>query len=106
MQDQRAVLRWVQQNIKAFNGDPSRVTIFGESSGGTSVGFHLSSKASAGLFSGAILESPGLTQSKTWEASYTNTIFALSALTAVWSPYLFFQHFFVLVSTLLLFIIL
>lgn len=85
MQDQRAVLQWVKANIKVFGGDPTRVTMFGESSGGSSVGFHLTSPKSAGLFSGAILESPGLTQSRTWEASVTNTQFAASALTSAGS---------------------
>ena len=49
MQDQRAVLQWVRTSIRAFGGDPDRVTVFGESSGGSSVAFHLFSKKSAGL---------------------------------------------------------
>jgi para-nitrobenzyl esterase len=55
--DQQEALRWVQRNIARFGGDPSRVTIFGESAGGLSVHAHLASPGSHGLFQRAIVES-------------------------------------------------
>ncbi|CAH1981745.1 unnamed protein product [Acanthoscelides obtectus] len=55
--DQNIALKWVQQNIEAFGGDPKKVTLMGHSSGAVSVTFHMLSKQSAGLFSGAIAES-------------------------------------------------
>ncbi|KAI8498415.1 hypothetical protein Bbelb_236170 [Branchiostoma belcheri] len=55
--DQVLALKWVQNNIAAFGGDPQKVTLFGESSGGTSVAFHLLSPGSSGLFLRAILQS-------------------------------------------------
>ena len=55
--DQVAVLQWVRRNIAAFGGDADRVTIFGESAGAFSVGFHLASPMSRGLFHRAIMES-------------------------------------------------
>jgi para-nitrobenzyl esterase len=55
--DQQLALHWVQRNIAAFGGDPHNVTLFGESAGGESVGAHLVSPGSAGLFQRAIVES-------------------------------------------------
>lgn len=52
--DQQQALRWIQENISAFGGDPDNVTIFGESAGGGSVTCHLIAKGSEGLFRRAI----------------------------------------------------
>lgn len=50
LQDQQAALRWVQSNVAAFGGDPHKVTIFGESAGGSSVCDQIASPTAAGLF--------------------------------------------------------
>jgi para-nitrobenzyl esterase len=55
--DQIAALEWVQQNIEAFGGDPSRVTIFGQSAGGESILIHLANPQTKGLYQQAIVES-------------------------------------------------
>jgi para-nitrobenzyl esterase len=57
LMDQQAALRWVQDNVGPFGGDPGNVTIAGQSSGGLSVLAHMISRGSAGLFHRAILQS-------------------------------------------------
>lgn len=57
LKDVLLALRWVQQNIAAFGGDPARVTVFGESAGGGLVTTLLATPSAAGLFHRAIAES-------------------------------------------------
>jgi para-nitrobenzyl esterase len=59
IQDQVAGLRWIKDNIAQFGGDPSCVTIFGESAGGISVSMLTVVPAAKGLFHRAISESGG-----------------------------------------------
>lgn len=57
--DMIAALKWIQQNIAAFGGDPKNVTIFGFSAGGVSVHSLLTIPAAKGLFHKAIIHSGG-----------------------------------------------
>lgn len=62
LEDQRAAMRWVQQNIAQFGGDPGNVTIGGVSAGAASVCMHLiSPERTQGLFHKAIVQSSGCT---------------------------------------------
>lgn len=57
--DMIAGLKWVQNNIEQFGGDPNKVTIFGESAGGIAVSMLCASPLAKGLFTGAISQSGG-----------------------------------------------
>lgn len=60
IEDQLLALRWVQENISRFGGDPGRVTLFGQSAGGNAIAHILSREDSEGLFQQIVLQSPSL----------------------------------------------
>ncbi|CAG2204352.1 NLGN [Mytilus edulis] len=57
LMDQVLAMKWIQRNIKYFNGDPSKVTIYGHSAGAGDAGLHLLSSLTKGLFRNAIIHS-------------------------------------------------
>lgn len=58
LSDILVALRWIKDNARTFGGDPDRITIFGESSGGAMVTSLIASPYLEGLVAGAIAESP------------------------------------------------
>jgi carboxylesterase type B len=56
--DQQMAIKWVQSNINAFGGDPTRITLFGQSAGAQSVAIQYISPSMQPYFQGAILQSP------------------------------------------------
>ena len=81
IEDQQAAMKWVRRNIRAFGGDPDRVTIFGESAGGLSTIVNLVSPTAHGLFDRAIIESgaymqtqPTLAQTQATGTTFANAV--------------------------------
>lgn len=77
--DQICALEWVRDNIAAFGGDPTNVTIFGESAGGSAVLSLMAAPAATGLFHRALAQSPSIRQlrsvdaAKAWEKIFFDT---------------------------------
>lgn len=57
LKDQLLALKWTHENIHNFGGDSSRITMFGQSAGASSVNFHILSPASRSFFKRAIMSS-------------------------------------------------
>ncbi|XP_055619563.1 esterase E4-like [Toxorhynchites rutilus septentrionalis] len=55
LKDQLAALRWINQHIRFFGGDPSKITLMGQSSGAASVNYHMYSEQSKKLFQQAAI---------------------------------------------------
>lgn len=71
--DKVQALRWIQDNIAAFGGDPKRVTISGQSAGAGAVCWLLASPSAAGLFAAAVVQSAGnCGGAATRQAAYAN----------------------------------
>lgn len=77
--DIHSALRWVQREVAAFGGDPKRVAIHGQSSGGGLVELQYVAPAAAGLFRGAISESGSLS-AMSMESALRSTKAVASAL--------------------------
>ncbi|KAJ3716496.1 alpha/beta-hydrolase [Lentinula raphanica] len=81
MLDQRAGLQWIQRYISSFGGDPTKVTIWGESAGAGATMFHLIANGGdqEGLFRAAMGDSSSLSFMPDFDSDYLNGVFDLFA---------------------------
>lgn len=89
LRDQRIAFQWVNKHIAAFGGDPTKITLWGESAGAYSVGDHINAYDgdSDGLFRAAILESggaigPPLNGTEWYQAMYDNLTISVGCASA------------------------
>ncbi|CAG9819293.1 unnamed protein product [Phaedon cochleariae] len=80
MKDQVLALKWVNRNIHYFGGDPNRISIVGHSSGAASVGLHLMSKLSRGLYNSAVCQSGTSLSSWSYQLNYKRNAHHLAVL--------------------------
>ncbi len=75
-----AALNWVGENIESFGGDPSNVTLIGQSGGGWKISCLLAMPAARGLFARAVIQSGSLLQVKSRDEGATLTAAYLAEL--------------------------
>ena len=77
--DQQAALRWVHENIRGFGGDPTNVTVGGESAGAIDICANLASPGASGMFNKVIMESTYCPAAPHVEALATSAPVAITA---------------------------
>ncbi|KAJ8924064.1 hypothetical protein NQ315_006841 [Exocentrus adspersus] len=81
LKDMVMALKWVQNNITVFSGDPNNVTIFGESAGGASVTLLMLSPMAKGLFHKAIIQSGSALNG--WVRGKRSTVYSLARVVGI-----------------------